>query len=133
MAWNHRSIVALLASVLMLALSAAIRAAEPLEKEQMQRLVAGKTVEGRNVYWKKGMIWFFHESGMVKKRDEYGNFGKGKWHVDNKGRLCTEFKLVEETCLAAVPRSDGGYDLYAEDGVHHWTFERFSPGNPHRL
>ena len=120
--------------VLALFLTGPVQASEPLGNEQVRALVAGKTVYGQNIYWqKKAMTWFFHESGVIKKRDEHGNFGKGKWRIDDKGKLCTEFKLVKETCLTVTLRPDGGYDLHADDGVHHWSFDRFAVGNREKL
>ena len=100
-------------------------AAEALNKESVENLVASRKIEGRNVVWKKGMRWYFDPAGELRKRDEYGNKGKGTWHVDDDGKLCAEFKHVKERCLSVVPRDDGGYDLYSDKGELEWTFDRF--------
>lgn len=110
---------------LSLLMATTIYAAEALNKNAVKNLLTDRKIEGRNVVWKKGMRWYFHPSGELRKRDEYGNKGKGIWHVDDRGKLCVEFKLVEERCLSVVPRDDGGYDLFSDKGKLEWTFDRF--------
>jgi hypothetical protein len=102
-----------------------LHAAEALNKDAVESLVTGRKIEGRNVVWEKGMKWNFLPSGELKKRDEYGNKGKGTWFVNDEGKLCHEFKHVKEHCLSVVPRDDGGYDLFSDKGELEWTFDRF--------
>lgn len=111
--------------VLSLLVTSVVHAAEALNKDSVESLVTGQKIEGRNVVWKKGMKWNFRPSGELKKRDEYGNKGKGTWYVNDEGKLCSEFKHVKERCLTVVPRDDGGYDLFSDKKELEWTFDRF--------
>lgn len=111
--------------VLSLLVTSVVHAAEALNKDAVESLVTGQKIEGRNVVWKKGMKWNFRPSGELKKRDEYGNKGKGTWYVNDEGKLCSEFKHVKERCLTVVPRDDGGYDLFSDKDELEWTFDRF--------
>ena len=70
--------------VLSFVVTITIHAAEALNKDSAENLVAGRKIEWRNVVWKKVMKWYFDPSGELRKRDEYGNKGKGLWHVDDK-------------------------------------------------
>jgi hypothetical protein len=112
-------------------------AAEPLGKEALEKLIAGNTAEGKSVQWEKGMTWYFHKIGKIKKADEHGNKGKGEWNINEEGELCVKFKHGKERCRTVVPRTDGGYDIYGayypEADQLKWTFERILPGNPHDL
>ena len=110
---------------LSLLITPVLHASEALNKDAVENLVKGRKIEGRNVVWKKGMKWNFHPSGELKKRDEYGNKGKGTWYVNDEGKLCSEFKHVKERCLTVVPRDDGGYDLFSDKDELEWTFDRF--------
>jgi len=124
-------------AVLFLLFSNTSNASNPLSKEALEKLIAGNTAEGQAVRWKKGMTWYFHKTGKIKKFDEHGNRGKGEWIVNDDGNLCVKFKHVKERCRAVVPRADGGYDIYGTDNPEadelKWTFERILPGNPHDL
>ena len=112
-------------------------AAEPLAKDDVEKLIAGNTAEGQNVHWEKGMTWYFHKAGQIKKVDEHGNRGKGSWFINDKGELCVQFKRGGERCRTIVPRTDGGYDIYGtaypEADELKWIFSRVLPGNPHDL
>ena len=65
-------IVILLMALSLLA-TTTIHADEALNKDAVEKLVAGRKIEGRNVVWKKGMRWYFHPLGELRKRDEYEN------------------------------------------------------------
>jgi hypothetical protein len=113
------------------------QAAGPLNKEDLEKLIAGNTAEGQNVHWEKGMIWYFHKTGQIKKVDEHGNRGKGSWFINDDGELCIKFKRGGERCRTVVPREGGGYDVYGTEYPEaeelKWTFEQVLPGNPHDL
>jgi hypothetical protein len=112
-------------------------AADPLSKEELEKLLSGNTAEGQNVQWEKGMTWYFQKLGQIKKIDEHGNRGKGRWLINEEGELCVEFKRGGERCRTVVPRTNGGYDIYGtehpEEDDLKWTFSRILPGNPHDL
>ncbi len=127
---SRKQLIVKLLIALSFVVTTTIHAAEALNKDSVENLVAGQKIEGRNVVWKKGMKWYFDPSGELRKRDEYGNKGKGLWHVDDNGKLCAEFKHVKERCLSVVPRDDGGYDLYSDKGELEWTFDRFLGHKP---
>ncbi|NOQ89238.1 MAG: hypothetical protein GQ550_09960 [Gammaproteobacteria bacterium] len=124
-------------AALFLLFSNASNAADPLGKEALEKLITGNTAEGQAVQWEKGMTWYFHKTGKIKKFDEYGNRGKGEWMINDDGYLCVKFKHGKERCRSVVPRTDGGYDVYGTDRPEadelKWTFERILPGNPHDL
>ena len=124
-------------SILFLLFSNTSNAADPLGKEALEKLIAGNTAEGQNVEWEKGMTWYFHKIGKIKKVDEHGNTGKGEWSINDDGYLCAQFKRGKERCRTVVPRTDGGYDIYGTDYPEEdqlkWTFKRILPGNPHDL
>ena len=63
--------------------SAVVVGSEGLSKGEAEKLIKGNTVEGMNTKWKKKMIWYFHESGQLRKQDEYGNKGKANWRIDD--------------------------------------------------
>jgi hypothetical protein len=103
---------------------------EGLSKGEAEKLIKGNTVEGMNTKWNKKMIWYFHESGQLRKQDEHGNKGKANWRIDDKGRLCYSDKhKSEEDCEAIIPDADGGYDVL--DGK--WKWNKVVPGNSHNL
>jgi len=112
-------------------------AANPLGKEELEKLIAGNTAEGQNVHWEKGMTWYFHKTGQIKKVDEHGNRGKGSWFINDDGELCVQFKRGGERCRIVVPRTDGGYDIYGTEYPEaeelKWTFKKVFPGNYHDL
>jgi len=83
-------------------------AADPLSKEELEKLLSDNTAEGQNVKWEKGMTWYFQTLGQVRKIDEHGNRGKGRWSINEEGELCVEFKRGGERCRSVVPRTDGG-------------------------
>jgi hypothetical protein len=124
-------------AVLVFMFSNTSNAADPLNKEALEKLITGNTAEGQAVEWKKGMIWYFHKLGKIKKIDEHGNKGKGEWFVNDDGYLCAKFKRGKERCRAVVPRTDGGYDIYGTDYPEadqlKWSFDRILPGNTHDL
>jgi len=112
-------------------------AADPLSKEKLEKLISGNTAEGQNVKWEEGMTWYFHKLGQIKKIDQHGNRGKGKWTINEEGELCVKFKRGGERCRTVVPGTDGGYEIYGteypEEDELKWTFSRVLPGNPHDL
>ncbi len=129
---RKRGLVAIV-TVLVCLLTLTSNAADPLGKEDLQKLIASNTVEGRSVEWKKKMTWYFNGTGLIKQLDEYGNRAKGRWRIGDKGELCVDYKLGGEHCRTLVPRAEGGYDVYEENGTHVWIFETILPNNPHDL
>lgn len=123
--------------VIFLLFSSISNAADSLGKEDLEKLISGNTAEGQNVKWKKGMTWYFHKLGQVKKIDEHGNKGKGSWSINEEGELCVQYKRGGERCRIVVPRSDGGYDIigteYPEEDQLKLIYSRVLPGNPHDL
>jgi hypothetical protein len=118
-------------------LTTASYAANALAREELELLISGNTAEGQNVEWKESMTWYFHKLGQIKKIDDKGNKGKGKWFINEKAELCIEFKRGGERCRTVIPREDGGYDVYGtaspESGKLVWTFQRILAGNAHDL
>jgi hypothetical protein len=129
---GKRGLVAIV-TVLVCLLTLTSNAANPLSKEDLQKLIASNTVEGQSVQWKKKMTWYFNVTGLIKQLDEYGNRGQGRWRVSEKGELCVEFKHGGEHCRKVVPRTEGSYDVYEDDGTHVWIFETVLPNNPKDL
>ena len=60
-------------AILFLLFSNTSNAADPLGKEALEKQIVGNTAEGKNVEWEKGMTWYFHKIGKIKKVDEHGN------------------------------------------------------------
>ncbi len=120
-------------------MSIPVSASNPLNKETVEKLVTGNTAEVQNSKWKqKQASWYFSTSGQIKSLDKNKKSGKGKWHVNDNGELCIQFKRQDnEHCRTVVPTSDGGYELY---GTRHpfqgdlmWIIKEVSPGNVHDL
>ena len=113
-----------------------IGAQELTSKEEVEKLLAGNTVEFQDMKWNKSSVWYFKKNGQLKTQDEYGNRGKGEWYVDDKGRLCTQKKHRKLRCRVLVTREDGGYDVYEreyEENELKWIFKKILPGNPRDL
>jgi len=107
--------------------TAAVAAPKGLSQAEAEQLVKGNTAEGTNK-WKKNMLWYF---GELRSRDQLGNKGKAKWHIDKKGLMCYQDKhMNKEACAAIIPRPDGGYDVPLEG---QWKWNKVVPGNPHDL
>ena len=105
-------------------------AAEALNQAAVEKLIKGNTAEGIHTKWDRKMIWYFHESGQLRKQKDGGQRGKAEWSIDKKGQLCfQDYHMDEEKCEPIVPRADGGYD--ANDGK--WRWDKVVSGNPHNL
>ena len=105
-------------------------ASEGLSQAEAEKLIKGNTVEGLHTKWDTKMIWYFHESGQLRKQNQHGKRGKADWSIDKKGQLCFIDKhMSDEKCEPIIPRADGGYD--ANDGK--WRWDKVVTGNPHNL
>jgi hypothetical protein len=64
-------------------LTGTIGAQELTSKEEVEKLLAGNTVELQDMKWNKSSVWYFKKNGRLKTQDEYGNRGKGEWYIDD--------------------------------------------------
>ena len=112
--------------------TSAAMAADALNKEEAEKLIAGNTAEGVNVKFDKKMIWYFAEDGKIHKQLPSGEKKKTKdtWNIDKKGNLCYQDKWMQQpTCGPISRRADGKYEAVGGN----WIFDKVLPGNPHGL
>ena len=106
-------------------------AVEQLDKQTLETLIKGNTVEGRNLKWKTTYKMYFAPSGRFKRIDSLDTRYGGEWYVERDGML----RMVgrKEKYRTVKQRSDGGYDVYGVSGNLIWTMDKVIPGNPYNL
>lgn len=103
---------------------------QALNKDEVEKLIKGNTVEGVDTKWNKKMIWFFNESGKLKKLDDRGQKAKADWNIDSRGYLCiTEKGKKLEKCEQVFPHEGGGYAVPGRN----WQWDKITAGNPNKL
>lgn len=127
----NRHTILLIIPFIMLALTTSVAVgADALTRAEAEKLIKGNTAEGHHTKWNREMIWYFHESGQLRKLKDGRVKGKAEWSLDKKGQLCFQDKhMDEDKCEPIIPGADGGYD--ANDGK--WRWEKVVQGNPHNL
>jgi len=111
--------------------TAALAAPKGLNHDEAEKLIKGNTAEGTNAF-KKKMIWYFDEGGVLYKGNEKGRkIGKAEWNINNRGELCYRDKNMNfEKCGAILPLGDGKYDVRLPNP---FKWDKVVPGNPHNL
>ncbi|MEJ2362447.1 MAG: hypothetical protein P8Z75_13715 [Gammaproteobacteria bacterium] len=113
--------------------TATMAAPKALNHDEAVKLIKGNTAEGKNVKWNKSMLWYFADSGELRKLDAHGNKGKASWNINEKGELCYQDKhMNQEKCAAILPQEDGKYAVPIGNGGG-WIWDKIVPGNPHNL
>jgi hypothetical protein len=113
-----------------LAAATAVAAPKGLNADEATSLLKGNSVEGTNK-WKKTYHWYFDEYGELRMRDNLGNRGRAKWHIDKKGQFCFQDKrMKEENCAPIVPLGEGRYDVPLDSQL---KWNKVSPGNSYGL
>jgi len=125
---SHWSIVCGLLAMNFLSLS---YAGGQLDKDTLETLINGNTVEGKWVKWGTTYKMYFDPSGNYKRIDSLDNKTGAKWFVDSDGTL----RLVgrKDRYRTVKQRGDGGYDVYSPGGELLWTMDKFSSGDIYKL
>ena len=128
---NHISRWAIVCSFLAMNLLGLSFAGEQLDKNTLETLIKGNTVEGKLIKWETTYKMYFAPSGTFRRIDSLNNKTGGEWYVESDGTLHMigrkeKYRMVKQ-------RSDGGYDVYSPRDQVIWTFEKVSPGNPYNL
>ncbi len=133
---NPQSCLCPVMVTLVLLFSSSVQAGK-LNRQEVESLISGNTLEGSNLNHQEKMTWYFKKSGKIKKLDEHGNSGKGKWRIDDRGFLCVKFKRGGERCRVIVAKEYGGYKVigtaHPEEGKLIWQINRVLPGNVNDL
>jgi hypothetical protein len=128
---NHISRRVIICGLLAMNLLGLSYAAEQLDKDTLETLIKGNTVEGRKIKWKTTYRMYFDPSGKFQRIDSLNNKEGGEWHVERDGKLRMTGR--KEKYRTVKQRSDGGYDVYNRRGQVIWTMDKVSPGNPYNL
>lgn len=128
---NNVSRWAIVCGLLAMNLVALSFAGEKLDKDTLETLIKGNTVEGKKIKWKSTYKMYLDPSGEFRRIDSNNNNEGGVWRVESDGTLCMTGR--KENCRAIKQRSDGGYDVYSDRGQVVWTMDKFSPGDPYNL
>jgi len=104
-----------------------LRAETRVDKQQLQELITGKTLEGKWIMWNTTYKMYLDPSGKFKRI--YGDDKKeeGEWWINNKGKLC--FRIEDKACRRVKQRDDGGYNLYNKQKELKQTIDKISAGN----
>jgi hypothetical protein len=121
----------LIIGFLLMLLSGWAYADKQLDKETLEALIKGNTVEGKRVKWKTTYKMYFDPSGKYRRIDSLNNKEGGDWRVEKDGKL-TMIGRKEHNRIVKQ-RSDGGYDVYNKSGQVVWTMDKITPGNPYDL
>lgn len=104
-------------------------------KEELEKLITGKTLEGRWILWESNYRSYMDPNGDMKrvygKGDDLSNDFSGTWWINKKGKLC--FEVNNRACRRVKKRDDGGYNLYNKQGELKQTIEKITEGNPYNL
>lgn len=82
---------AALCAALVLAFISLPAPAEELKGEKITAIITGKTISGYNIDNRQNITWYFAPDGLVKLRRN-DIIWKGKWRIDDIGRLCVQFR-----------------------------------------
>lgn len=104
---------------------------EQLDKEALETLIKGNTVEGKIIKWKSTYKMYFDPSGKFRRIDSLNNKEGGDWYVEDDGKLIMIGRKKKYRSIRQ--HSDGGYDVYNPSGQVIWTMDKVIPGNPYDL
>jgi len=99
--------------------------------DELQKLLAGNTGEGKFLKWETTHKTYFEATGKFRRLDSLNNKQKGEWYINKNGELCMVGKH-KENCNVVMKREDGGYNLYVSNNLN-WTLDIIVPGNPNNL
>ena len=128
---RHVSYVAIICCFLAMNLLGLSFAGEHVDKDTLNTLIKGNTVEGIRVAWKTSYKMYFDSSGKFNRIDSNNSKDKGEWEVKKDGSLC--IIKGKEKCRWVKQRSDGGYEITNLLDKLLWTITKVSPGDPYGL
>jgi len=128
---KHLKYVAIIFGFFAMSLTGLSFAGEHLDKDTLETLIKGNTVEGVRVAWKTSYKMYFDSSGKFKRIDSNNTTDKGEWEVKKDGSLC--IIKGKTKCRWANKRSDGGYEVTNLLDKLLWTITKVSPGDPYGL
>ncbi len=121
----------MLSGLLALSLSGGVLADGQLDKETLETLIKGNTIEGMILKWKSSYKTYFDPSGKYGRIDSKNNKEGGVWKVEKDGSLTMVGRKEKRRIIKQ--RDDGGYDVYNHKGQVTWTIDKITPGNPYNL
>jgi hypothetical protein len=117
--------------VILIASSGLVFANDQLDKEALETLIKGNTIEGTKIKWKSTYKTYFDETGKFKRIDSKNNEEGGAWKVEGNGMLVMTGRKEKKRIVKQ--REDGGYDVYNQRGQVIWTIDKVTSGNPYNL
>lgn len=121
----------LLVISLMFIISTSVFADKRVEKEELEALITGKTLEGKWIKWNTTYKMYLDPSGEFRRIAGTATKDEGRWWVNKKGKLC--FEKNQKACRRVKKRDDGDYNLYNKKKELMQTIEKIVDGNPHKL
>jgi predicted RNA-binding protein (virulence factor B family) len=125
------SVKGLLLISLMFIVSTSVFADKGLEKDELEALVTGKTLEGKWIKWNTTYRMYLATSGEFRRIAGTATKEEGRWWINKKGKLC--FEKNQKVCRRVKQREDGGYNLYNRKKELMQTIDKILDGNPHKL
>jgi hypothetical protein len=127
-----------------------VLAGDQLSATEVTKLFSGKTVEGvitKKSKSKSGKLKpydaYFNPNGTIKAKHWYGKKRlqwkkrNGKWRIDDKGRICIEWKDRDKETCTVIEKDGEVYRQYRIENngslEHVATFNKFTDGNPDDL
>jgi len=126
-----RTLVGLVLTSLLFSLPATVFADRRVEKEELEKLVSDKTLEGKWIKWNTTYKMYLAPSGEFRRIAGTATKEEGRWWVNKKGKLC--FEKDQKACRRVKQRDDGGYNLYNRKKELMQTIEKILDGNAHKL
>lgn len=112
-----------------------VNAETRVEKDDLEKLVTGKTLEGKWIMWESNYRMYLHPDGSFKriygKGETFDVRDSGSWWVSKNGKLC--YKINKKACRRVKQRDDEGYNLYNKQMKLKQTIEKITDGNPYKL
>jgi len=102
-----------------------------VDKQELEELITGKTLEGQWIMWNTTYKMYMDPSGELNRVYGDGKKQHGRWWVNKKGKLC--FEVDNKACRRVKKRGDGGYNLYNKQKELKQTIEKISDGNIYKL
>jgi hypothetical protein len=130
---NKKLLCQCLLGVIVLVLTNTTYADKRVNKDKLEKLISGNTLEGKWFRWETNYRMYLDPSGDFIRvyGDEFGSSETGRWFINKKDKLC--FEIANTACRRVKQRGDGGYNLYGAKKVLKQTIEKITEGNHYKL